>query len=952
MIRAKLLIAGLLICTFAEAQKKRRKASTQPEYTVAESRFEGFQRRKQLLNSSLIKNVAFRNVGPTVMSGRIVDFEVDPEDPTHFYAAFASGGLWETKNQGASFVPIFDDQIVMSIGDIAVDWTHNIIYVGSGENNSSRSSYSGYGIYKSSDNGQSWTHLGLPESHHIGRIVLNPEDQNEMWVAVLGHLYSDNPERGIYKTNDGGNSWTQVLKSNPKSGGIDLVIDPENKDILYAAFWEKERKAWNFTGSGEGSGIYKSSDGGDKWALISGGNSGFPDTSGTGRIGLAIAPSNSSIIYAVHDNQDRKKKEDKKGEGLTKDDLRTIKIDEFLQLSDSVLTAFLKGNRFPEKYTAEEVKKLVRTGKIQPTALVEYLEDANALLFDTPVIGSEVYRSDDAGQSWKKTHEGYLEDLFYSYGYYFAQIRVDAKNPDIIYTMGVPIIRSYDAGKSWKNINGANVHVDHHALWVNPERSGHLINGNDGGINISFDDGEHWVKCNTLPVAQFYDVNVDNAEPYNIYGGLQDNGVWFGPSTYDSTRSWRDEASYSWQELLGGDGMQVEIDTRDNNTIYTGFQFGNYYRINKLTRETKRITASHELGERPLRWNWETPVHLSRHNQDVLYMGSNKFHRSMDQGNTFETLSGDLTKGGKKGNVSYGTLTTITESSMRFGLIYVGTDDGLIHVTKDGGYSWTRIDSGLPENMWVSSTAPSQHVEGRVYATLNGYRWDNFEAMVYVSNDYGVNWKKIGNDLPAEPVNVVIEDHKNPNLLFVGTDHGVYASLDGGISFMAFKKGLPNVPVHDLVIQTDANDLVVGTHGRSAYVANIEEVQLLSDSILNKPLYLFPITGINHAENWGNKQFSRWFGFNEVSQNIAFYSKESGPGKISVMKGGIAMNEYEINIQKGLNYFNYDLSMSNGNKNTPKADNGKVYLTPGDYEVVVTQGASKTDTALMINRAK
>jgi len=692
-----------------------------------------------------VKNIQFRNIGPTVMSGRVVDIAVNPDDPSHFYVAYASGGLWETKNNGNSFNSIFDNKIVMTIGDIIVDWVNSIIYVGTGENNSSRSSYSGFGMYKSKDNGKSWEHLGLDDSHHIGRIVLHPENPDIIWVASLGHLYSENSDRGVYKSIDAGKTWNKTLFVNNRTGAIDIIIDSSNPDILYSAMWEKDRKAWDFDGSGIGSGIYKSVDGGSTWLEVSGGISGFPDTRGTGRIGLDISISNPNIIYAILDNQDRKSKDEEMGnEGLTKDSFREISEEDFLKISDQELDAFLKQNRFPREYNAIKVKELVRNGMISSYALVEYLEDSNSMLFDTPVIGAEMYKSEDSGNTWKKVNEDDINNLFYSYGYYFGQVRVDPQNPDKVYTMGVPMIKSNDGGKTWGSIDYSNMHGDYHALWINPKRSGHLISGNDGGLNISYDDGENWLKYNSTSVGQFYDINVDMKIPYNVYGGFQDNGVWMGPSNYVASLRWHSSGSYPWKSIYGGDGMQTEIDLRDNETVYTGSQFGNYSRVNTRTGERKRITPSHKLGERPYRWNWETPIYLSRHNQDILYMGSNKFHRSLDQGNNFETLSDDLTNGGIKGNVSYGTLTTIIESSIRYGLIYVGSDDGLIHVSKDGGFSWKNISGSLPEKMWVSGIYPSNFHQNRVYVSLNGYRWDNFDAMIYVSDDYGTNWSKIG----------------------------------------------------------------------------------------------------------------------------------------------------------------------------------------------------------------
>ncbi|CAD5250577.1 MULTISPECIES: sialidase family protein [unclassified Imperialibacter] len=949
-------------------RKKAAPAEIVPKATLAAERWQGYQQRLALQQNSLVKNIPFRNVGPTVMSGRVDDIEVDPSDPTHFYVAYASGGLWETKNNGISFTPMFQNEIVMSIGDIAVDWGTGTIYVGSGENNSSRSSYSGYGIFKSTDNGKTWIHLGLEESHHIGRIVLHPTNPNTFWVAALGHLYSDNAERGVYKTTDGGKTYTKTLFSNDKSGAIELAKDPSNADILYAALWQKDRKAWNFDGAGEGSGLYKSTDGGSNWTKINTEASGFPTTKGVGRIGLEVSVSNPSIVYAMLDNQDFRDKKEKKDEEekVTKDLLRSISKADFLALNNKDINAYLDANRFPQKYNAPDIKKDVEAGKVKPLDLVEYTEDANSLLFDTEVKGGEMYRSNDGGKTWFKTHAGYIEDLVYSYGYYFGQVRIDARDPDHIYTMGVPIVRSLDGGKTWESIDNDNVHSDHHALWVNPNRTGHLILGNDGGINISYDDGKTWNKCNPIPLGQFYSVTYDMASPYNVYGGLQDNGVWMGPSNYEYSNGWQAEGQYPYKSIFGGDGMQVQVDFRDNLTYYTGLQFGNYVRGNSQTGDRKRITPSHELGERPYRWNWETPIFLSRHNQDVLYMGSNRFHRSMDKGDNFETLSGDLTAGGKKGNVSYGTLTVIAESPTRFGLLYTGSDDGLIHVSKDGGYSWTKIVSGLPQNYWVSNVESSKHKESRVYASLNGYRWDNFDALVYVSEDYGATWKKIGSNLPKESVNIIREDPENENVLYVGTDHGLYVSVDKGNSFMAFDGGLPNVAVHDLAIHPREKELIVGTHGRSIYIGNVAHLQMLTGEVLAKALHLFDTDKVTHSERWGMPGYSQWRPVNEPSQTLPFYAKAGGDVALTLTSDkGTKVYETTIKADKGLNYYGYDLTVTDAHvdalkaelgeekaKAVKKADNGKTYLVPGTYTVTISQGGETSTTKLKVDEPR
>ncbi len=945
----------LLIIVFSTHSQRRKKAPTVPSATPAAERWQGYQTRLTLEKNSLVKNVPFRNVGPTVMSGRVVDMAVDPTNPSHFYVAYASGSLWETKNNGTSFEPIFDNQIVMTIGDIAVDWENETIYVGTGENNSSRSSYSGYGIFKSTNNGESWEHLGLEETHHIGRIILHPSNPSIFWVAALGHLYSENPERGIYKTTDGGKTWSKTLFVNNRTGIIDLVLHPDSPNTLIAAAWEKDRKAWNFTEAGRGTGIYRSEDGGETWNQIEE-TSGFPDTNGTGRVGLAFAPSNSNIVYAILDNQDRREKEEEEGESLTKDLLRGMTKETFLALENKEINEFLDDNRFPRTYNAVDIKKDVESGKVTPLDLVIYLEDSNSLLFDTPVKGGEMYRSDDGGKTWNKTHEDYIESMIFSYGYYFGQVQVDAQNPDVVYTMGVPIIRSDDAGKTWKSINEDNVHVDHHSIWINPNDPKHLILGNDGGVYISFDTGATWINCNSPSVGQFYSVNVDMDKPYNVYGGLQDNGVWKGPSNYEYSREWLAEGRYPYERIIGGDGMQVAIDSRDNATVYTGFQFGNYFRINTKTGDRKRITPRHKLGDPPFRWNWEAPIALSAHNQDIVYFGSNKFHRSMNQGDDFETLSEDLTNGGKKGDVSYGTLTSIVESPLQFGLIYVGSDDGLIHVSKNAGQDWEKISNTLPQNFWVSQVAPSSHQVSRVYTSLNGYRWDNFDAMIYRSNNYGESWTRIGTGLPKEPVNVIKEDPVNENILYVGTDHGVYVSLDQGQTFQAFNSGLPNTPVHDLVVHPRENDLVVGTHGRGIYIGDVSLVQQMNSTLLAKNLHIFPSEEITFSSRWGSKTWT-WGELIEPKTTVSYYSKNEGSATIEVIYKDNVVVSSNAEASKGLNFSEVKLEtdesfrelLSDDQKEDYEAgENGDYHLTFGDYIIRVTIAGNTEEISFKI----
>ncbi len=939
---------------------------TQPPFTPAVERLQSMEKRKALIENSLVKNVPFRSVGPTIFGGRVSELAVNPDNPNEFYAAYASSGLWYTKNNGQTFEPLFQNEVVMTIGAIDVDWKTNTIWLGTGEVNSSRSSYAGVGMFKSTDGGKTWAHKGLHESHHIGRIVVQPNDPKTITVAVLGHLYSPNQERGIYKTTDGGNSWKKVLFINQNTGVVDLIQHPTDPNILYAAAWERERRAWNFVEGGNGTGIYKSMDGGDNWELLTTEKSDFPTGKNIGRIGInmALNAEGNEVIYAILDNQNRRPKEKKKEDKLVKKDFEKMSKSDFLNLKNKDLNQFLKENKFPKKYTAKSIKKLIENNELKPIALFEYLENANSLLFETEVIGTEVYVSKDGGKTWKKTHDGYLEQVTFSYGYYFGMIRVNPSKSDEIYIAGVPVLKSKDGGKTFENINGKNVHVDHHDIWVNPKLDGHLILANDGGVNISYDDGENWYKVVGPPAGQFYSVSVDDAKPYNIYGGTQDNGVWKGPSTHKESARWQMIGKYPYQSLMGGDGMQTAIDSRDNTTVYTGFQFGYYFRIDTKTGKREAVTPKHKLGERPLRWNWQTPIHLSKHNEDILYMGSNKLYRSMNQGNDWTAISDDLTTGGRKGDVPYGTLSSIHESDLQFGLIYTGSDDGKVYVTKDGGVDWEDISIGLPEKMWVARIQASTHEKSRVYLALNGYRWDNFRTLIYVSENYGKTWLKIGKGLPPETANVLKEDPLNPDLLYLGTDHGLYISLDRGESFMALKEGLPAVPVHDVVVQKRENELVVGTHGRSIFVADISPIQMLVDSVTSKELYVYDLEKTRHSKNWGGG--SHWFKRDPVELKIPFYSSVNQSVTISVKAGDTILKSWNHSAEKGINYSSYDLTfdkkkkpsyekwLKGKSKTKEKIEikEGKLdkrfYLMPGKYVVEILGGGKTSKKEFLV----
>ena len=900
--------------------------------------------------TNLFEEVKFKSIGPTIMSGRIVDLAVNPENPTEFYAAYASGGLWYTNNNGTSFSPVMDSATTLNCGSVTVDWKSGTIWVGTGEVNASRSSYSGIGILKSTDKGKTWKNIGLPESHHISRILVNPKNINEITVGVVGHLYTRNQERGIYKTLDGGKTWKKTLFINDETGIIDVVVSPTNFNIQYAAAWQKDRKAWDFKGNGAGSGIYKSTDAGYTWSLVSSELSGFPNNKGVGRLGLAIF--NENVIYAVLDNQNNRPSSEKSKGSLPT--MMSSPGEDFSNISNKELNNALKSAGLSEKYRAENIKNFVASSKLEPKEAFKVIQDANAALFETEVIGCEVYKSIDGGKTWTKMNEKFIDDFYYTYGYYFANISVDATDENRIYIGAVPLLFSNDGGKTFEVISKENVHADHHVTWVNPKNPNHIINGNDGGVNISYDNGAHWIKCNNQAVGQFYAVQVDNDKNYNVYGGLQDNGVWFGPNYYEHDVSWQQEGKYPYLSIMGGDGMQIQVDNRNSNIVYTGFQFGNYYRIDKKTENSESITPKSGKDEKPLRFNWQTPILLSSYNQDIMYFGSQYLHRSMNQGKDWEKISEDVTKGFKEGNVAYGTITTISESPFQFGLLYVGSDDGLMHVSKDGGNSWTKIE--IPENksktddLWVSRIVASQHKKERVYATLNGYRNDDFTSYVYVSDDFGATWTNISKGL-TNAVNVIVEDAEKVNILYIGTDNGLFISLDKGTTWQDFSADLPNVAVHDLKIQAKAKDLIVGTHGRSIYKVNLEKVKALTDEILAKNLHLFFVEDITKSKRWGSS-WSNWAKKMEPKKEVWFYASNSNEMTISITN---EMNQEILNKKmvsnKGLNKFELDYILSdvsvqkwmkkNKKMQFQKSNNDVYYYPIGKYKLTLTSSKDK-----------
>lgn len=534
-----------------------------------------------------------------------------------------------------------------------------------------------------------------------------------------------------------------------------------------------------------------------------------------------------------------------------------------------------------------------------------------------------MYRSDDYGDTWKKMNSYDLDGVYFTYGYYFGEVRVAPDNPDVTYIFGVPLLKSIDGGETYARIDTiGDVHVDHHALWIDPKDSQHILLGNDGGLYESYDEGANWRHINNMSVGQFYTVNVDMEEPYNVYGGLQDNGTLVGSSKSIPNRT------EQWERIFGGDGMFVYPDPRNSNIVYTGFQFGNYFRIDRSKNDFTRITPAHDIGEPILRFNWRTPVKLSSHNPDIVYMASQRMHRSFDQGNTWETISPDLTKDLPQGNVPFSTISEFSESPLKFGLIYVGTDDGNVQMTH--GDEWKMINTGLPKDKWVSSIQASPHNANTVFVTLNGYREDDFKAYLYMSDDYGKTWKSLKSNLPEVVVNDLIQDPVNPDLLYLGTDHGTYISLNKGLSWDLLKS-IPNVASYDLLVHPRDNELVVGTHGRSIYVADVKPLQAIAGNT-NISVKLFDVDDVRHSNRWGENRYPYLKPFTPT-MSFSYYSANVGQATIAIKnEDGEVIRSWTSAVDRGFNKENWDLKVSYAPKKK-KAEGVYNYIKKGKYRL-------------------
>lgn len=717
-----------------------------------------------------LQSLPFREIGPANPGGRTDDIAVVESDPRIMYAGTAAGGVFKTVNGGVTWTPITDKLPVSTIGDLAIAPSDpSIIYAGMGEANNRQSSSWGNGVYKSMDAGRTWVHLGLADTHHIGRIVVHPSNPDIVYAAAGGHLWGPNKERGVFKSIDGGKTWTNVLFLNEDTGASDIAMDPQSPNTLFVAMYQRRRTPWGFNGGGPHSGLYKTIDGGANWRKLKGG---LPETGETGRIAIDIYRRDPNVVYALYENA--------------------------------------KGG---------------------------------------------VFRSNDKGETWTLMSSVNPRPM------YFSQIRIDPNNDQRLWMAGVTLHHSEDGGKTWNTNMSPTIHADFHAIWIDPANSDHMVTGCDGGINITWDRAKTWDYVNTISIAQFYEVSLDMKRPYNVCGGLQDNGSWCGPS---ATLKLKGITNDDWITVYGADGFYAGFDNDDNDIVYAEGQDGNLNRRNLKTGEVRSIRPAPKETEEHYRFQWNSPLLVSRHSSATLYYGGNFLFKSTDRGDTWKRLGGDLTTGVDRNKLpimgrvpdkemrspsdgvqAFATLTVIAESPKTPAVLWAGSDDGNLQVSRDGGESWKNVAAnvpGLPKGTYVSRIVPSATGEGAAYAAFDGHRSDDYAAYLYKTADYGQTWSALPAGIPKEAgtVHAFREHPRNPDVLFAGTEFGLFVSIDRGGSWTKLNGNFPTVPVFDIAIHPRDNDLVLGTHGRGVWIVDdITPIEQLKPAVLDEPLHVF-----------------------------------------------------------------------------------------------------------------
>lgn len=958
------------------SQEEDNKKFHQPKVkgTPASARLQGYALRQKMEADSYFTKLAWRSIGPEEQGGRVIWFDSPKNKPNSLYVAYATGGLWRSDDMGNNWTSLFDDQPAFAIGHVALSKDGNTIWVGTGENNSQRTSYDGLGVYKSTDAGKTWNYMGLGETQRIGKIVISPKNENVVYVGAIGGLYSQGNDRGVYKTTDGGKTWSHVLKfDDDYTGVVDLAVDPRNSDVVYAAAWDRDRRAWDFRDGGPGTAIYKTVNGGKSWTKLEGG---LPASGNLGRIGIALAPSKPDRLYVYVDNRGGDPDTLFRDENLPSGNLTAPRFHMiqdpkvFTAIDIKILDRFVSNN-LPRGTKAEDIVKAVNDGKMTLADIAKKMEERNPNVWEMEVMQSEVYRTDDAGKSWNKTNVGYIDTE--GYGYYCGRISVNPADPDDVTITSMLLYRSRDGGRTFASSVGRGVHVDFHYYWFDPTNPRFQAVGSDGGLYFSYDDGDTWRHINNMAVGQWTTIAVDNKTPYNVIGGMQDNGTSRGPSNY---RPGLDDMA-RWVDVGGGDGSAVAVDPRDDgDMIYGSSQFGSFYFRNTKTNEVRGVRPRGEGPTDQLRFNWISPILVSPHHPDIVYVGSNKLHRSLNQGRSFETISPDLTRNKPNGDVPFSTLKDISESPLKFGVIYTGADDGRVMVTKDFGTTWQDISTPQPDK-WVSRVVASKYDKGTVFVSQTGYRDDDYTPYLWKSTDYGKSWSSITGNLPPEPINVIREDPDKKDWLYVGTDLGVYVSFDGGKAWTPLNGGIPRTPVHDIAVQARERELAIATHARSAWIFKLKDLEKVYD-VRDKDLFVWPISDMirgnweyrgrfdsrseeeeeeEAAQGQGGGRGPGRFGGGDPELNGEVFTKTPGKGKVRILdKDGKVVLEREFDWTRGYNTFNMSLLTKQGKprfstdvKNRkvttveeaikdPYADERNQYVPAGEYKVEVSVG--------------
>ena len=842
---------------------------------------------------SVINALSFRNIGPFRTAAWITSIAV-PESPVHdhlytIYASSRSGGLWKTTNAGTTWTPISDSVGARAVGAVAVAPSNpNIVWMGTGDQANARSSYSGIGVFKSTDAGATWKLMGLPDSHHIARIVIHPANPDIVYVAAIGHLFSRNEERGVFRTTDGGATWKKVLYVNDGVGAIDLVINRQTPTTLYAAMYDKDRKPWQIVESGPESGIYKTENGGDNWQRLAGG---LP-TGKIGRIGLDIYQKNPNILYALLENQNQR-----------------------VGAAGGEVSA------------------------ISPLA--------------QGIIGNELYRTDDGGKTWRKA-----ADVNVAGGkapYSFNQIRINPHNDQTVIVTSDSMYISRDAGKTWDQNFFRGAFGDFRAMWWDPDDEQRIMLGSDGGVSVSVDGGRTADYFPNMRVGEAYALGVDMDDPYHVYAGFQDHDSWKGPSNGPTGVITLEH----WVTVGPGDGMYNVVDPTDSRWVYNTRELNQMGRMDQQTGVRTNIAPTRPAGQPRLRFNWIAPIALSPQNPQTVYAGAQVLFRSTNRGDTWQEISPDLTTNdpAKIGlNVPYCTITSIAPSPIRAGMIWVGTDDGKVHVTQDDGANWMDLTpmlaaAGAPSDRWVSRVFASSFDAATAFVAKNGFRNDDFAPYLYRTTDSGRTWTPIAGNLPRYPINVVVQDRKNRNLLIVGNDVGVFVSLDGGAIWTRLKANLPDVAVSDLTIHPRENDLVLATYGRALWTGDMTPLQELSAAVLDTPVYLFDIEP-RARYGFGNQGMNyNLFGdkYLEVPNEpdawmVNYYLKAApaaAPRIVVADSAGRTVRDLQGSATRGLNRVTVSLAGGGGGRGRGAAGGGAAASGPlavGEYTVTLTVG--------------